>query len=380
MRSWHNYCLMVVAACVASGLLSACGARLPGHYDSLPYRAAAGVNVDQGSGTSTAFYVTNRKPDGGGASTPYSSRRSDRIHYGTCDVRVPRVHTIGSDEVSAALSRVGVRPKAGHLEVTATREAQSPDAFFATLNQSVGTNPPKDVLLLVHGYNKSFAGPVARAAELAYDLGAPIVPIAYCWTSQGTFEGYPSDENDVDFAGRQLAVFIGQLLDGVPPGTRLHLVGHSMGARVMTQALARLRAARNFAGGTKPFKNLVFAAPDVDAAEFKSRILDDGVVGLADRTTCYAVVYDRALRASEYVHGRAYPRAGTAGVSILVIPGVDTVDVSLNDASIVGHSYYADNRAVIHDLHMLLVLDAPPERRNLYWAKKGNLTYYLIRP
>jgi esterase/lipase superfamily enzyme len=118
----------------------------------------------------------------------------------------------------------------------------------------------------------------------------------------------------------------------------------------------------------------------MDAAEFASRMSDDGLTGLAARTTLYAGYNDRALEFSERIHGRTYPRAGRAGKSIVVAPGIDTIDVSLNDASLTGHSYYGDNRAVIQDLFMLLILGAAPEQRNLFHATKDGLRYWLIRP
>jgi esterase/lipase superfamily enzyme len=375
-------------------LLGGCGANLPGHYTKLDYRAPAGVDVtagDAAGGSTTAFYVTNREPTGTTAAQAYSERRSAVIHYGRSDVKVPRVHNLGRDVVTEQLSRALNRPQPGHFEVRSSSEFAAAgggpdvDAFFGALAAALGETPDKDVIVLVHGYNSSFAGPVARAAELAYGLGTRAVPVAYCWTSRAATERYTHDENDVDFAARQLATFLAQMtarLGSVAPAARVHVVGHSMGTRVLTQALARVKASLPppAAGQAPPFKNLVFAAADVDAAEFAARMVDDGLARLAARTTLYAAYNDRALVASEYVHGREYPRAGRAGAGLLVLPGVDTVDVSLNDASVVGHSYYGDNRAVVYDLHMLLVLDLPPAKRNLYRAEKGGLPYWLIRP
>ena len=85
---------------------------------------------------------------------------------------------------------------------------------------------------------------------------------------------------------------------------------------------------------------VIFAAPDIDrdrfiqlAAKFK---------GCAARFTLYASSRDVALLASKFVHG--YPRAGEAGEALLVVDGVDTIDASLVDTSLVGlrHSYFGD--------------------------------------
>lgn len=371
--------LPCLAAAAAALMLIGCGAPLPGYYDTLDYRTAAGIATTQGAGTMVAFYATNRQPAGGSVEV-YGAARGDGLRYGSCDVRIPRIHHIGSDVITEQLSRAAGRPAPEPLVVTATRESTDSAAFFAELNAAVRQTPRGDVLVLVHGYNNSFSGPVARAAGLACDLGYPMVPVAYCWTSQATYQDYLTDENDVDLAARQLAVFLGQLIDAVPADARLHLVAHSMGSRVATSALAHLQAARRFGAGAKPFRNLVFAAADIDAAEFRARMSDDGLSDMAVRTTLYASSNDRALDLSTRLHGRRYPRAGQAGQGIVITRGVETIDVSLNDASFVGHGYYGDNRAVIQDLFLLLVHDAPPDQRNLYYADSGGSRYWLIRP
>ena len=46
----------------------------------------------------------------------------------------------------------------------------------------------------------------------------------------------------------------------------------------------------------------------------------------ADRVTLYASSSDEALALSKQVHG--YPRAGESGDQLVVVPGIDTIDVS----------------------------------------------------
>lgn len=383
ITSGRIYGFVLVAT---TALLGGCGGGLPSSYDRA-FETQGGVSTKVGN--VTAFYVTNRRPPEPrtAAAEAYLWRRDAGLHYGTCAVKVPAVHNIGGDVVSEQLSRVWDRPQPGHFEVVSTSPTEPANdpaaaaaAFYESLKTAAG-DPPRDVLILVHGYNNSFAGPVARAAELAYDLGGGMVPVAYCWSSQGQAQGYPHDENDVDLAGRQLAVFVRELRVKLPDA-RLHLIAHSMGSRVTTLALARLKDLLP----ARPLQNLVFAAADIDADEFEARMVDDGLKDLAGRTTLYAAWNDHALQASEALHGRNYPRAGRAGDAILAVGGIDTVDVSLNDASFVGHSYFGDNRAVIQDLFLLLVHDAAPQKRNLYQAvtvkqnKHPGAKYWLIRP
>jgi esterase/lipase superfamily enzyme len=109
-----------------------------------------------------------------------------------------------------------------------------------------------------------------------------------------------------------------------------------MGNRLLTEAFATL--AKPVAGEAH-VRQVVFAAPDVDAATFKEAAHAFG--GKAERFTLYASSRDKALAASKAVH--KYSRAGDAGVDIVVVDTVDTIDASAVDTSLLGHSYYGDN-------------------------------------
>lgn len=69
---------------------------------------------------------------------------------------------------------------------------------------------------------------------------------------------------------------------------------------------------------------------------------------------------DRAIEASRWLHG--FARAGLMPPT-LVVPGVDTVNVTGVDLTMLGHGYVADARAVLTDMHTLITRDAPPDQR-----------------
>jgi len=48
---------------------------------------------------------------------------------------------------------------------------------------------------------------------------------------------------------------------------------------------------------------------------------------------------------------------------ITIVSGMDTIDASKVDTSLIGHSYFADNRSVIADLFSLIRRDAAPTNR-----------------
>ena len=359
---------------VSFALLAGCDTSLPRFYRRLDYRTAADIStIAEQPPPLAAFYVTNRAHDERG----YLPRHGEGLTYGSCDIHIPRDHNIGNDIVTDAITRVGGRPNPQHLTITRTNRSDSADAFFDQLKNALEDTPRKDLVILVHGYNNSFPDVVQRSAEFVYDLGYKMVPLAFSWVSQGTVQGYLQDEDAALDAGPDLAVFLKQLVARIPEA-RIHLIAHSMGSRVVTAALAELQVPA--ADARRPFANVIFAAPDIKASLFTWYLGEKKLTQLGQRTTLYASCFDRPLELSSYLHGKDYPRAGRAAGNVIVLDGLDTIDVSLNDFSPLGHGYYGDNRAVIYDLFMLLVLGAPPANRNLYHADTPAGRYWLVRP
>ncbi len=109
------------------------------------------------------------------------------------------------------------------------------------------------------------------------------------------------------------------------------------------------------------FREVVLTAPDIDADVFR-RDLAPQIVRTADRVTLYASSNDEALRVSKQIHGA--PRAGDSGALLVVVPGIETIDVSGIDTSLLGHSYYGSNGTVLSDLIGLLEHGMPAAQRS----------------
>ena len=121
-----------------------------------------------------------------------------------------------------------------------------------------------------------------------------------------------------------------------------------MGNRCLTNALRRLK---NPAANSNFFREVILAAPDIDAETFQSDILP-AIIPHTSRVTLYASSRDKALEASKLVH--KYKRVGDTDGGVLIMPPMETVDVSSIDTSFDGHSYYGDNSSVISDLYYLI--------------------------
>jgi hypothetical protein len=74
------------------------------------------------------------------------------------------------------------------------------------------------------------------------------------------------------------------------------------------------------------------------------------------------------------------PRAGDAGNDLVVVPGIDTIDVSAGDSSLLGHSYYGESVSVLGDIERLLNDQPPSDREYLQPMPREKLTYWLFRP
>ncbi len=99
----------------------------------------------------------------------------------------------------------------------------------------------------------------------------------------------------------------------------------------------------------------------------------------AQHCTLYASSRDRALLISRYFHN--YQRLGETEPELIVAKGMDTIDASLVDTSLLGHSYVGDVQSIVSDLHDLVIHGKRPMARlGLETLPRGGLTYWTIKP
>jgi esterase/lipase superfamily enzyme len=229
--------------------------------------------------------------------------------------------------------------------------------------------------VFIHGYNVTFEDSCRRTAQIAYDLKFAGAPIMYSWPSEGTVAAYVKDETVIEWSTPNFKRFIVMIAEQTGAMT-VHLIAHSMGSRAIARALDSVVSQRG-KQSSRLFNQVILAAPDIDAGVFRN--LAEAVRTAAERTTVYASSNDGALSLSKRFHG--YARAGDAGANLTVIEGIDTIDASTVDTSLLGHSYYAERSSVIADLFELMVSRRPPrERFYLRERKRDGLIYWEFRP
>jgi len=358
-----------LAAAFITVLLAIAAYRSPRRW--LVGLAACGLLASVALGAATAYYALEPHPAKDVSQRVYGNQRGE-LELGTCRISIPRDHEVGELE-SPSVLRLEFREDPERHVVLLGVEQKPADEFFADLGGCVADSARKEAFVFVHGYNVTFEKAARRTAQLAHDLKFDGAPIFYSWPSQGGLLKYTIDETNVVWTVPHLKQFLVDVARR--SGARsVHLIAHSMGNRALTSALRGL--SYDLDGKGPMFREVVLTAPDIDADVFR-RDIAPAIIGTADRVTLYASSNDEALAASKQVHG--YPRAGESGENMVVVPGIETIDVSAVDTSLLGHTYYGDNDTVLTDLGKLLAESSPPDERHwLRAAALGQLKYWVF--
>jgi esterase/lipase superfamily enzyme len=322
----------------------------------------------------SVYYATNRKTKI--TSKPglvdYSGEPDGKnIHFGVCEVSIPDIHVPG--ELESPLLMWADPNK--HIILQRVTELGKKD-FFDTIGRNAGN---KEILIFIHGYNVSFNKAARRTAQLAYDLKFDGVPLFFSWPSNGNILKYTGDAENVRQSIPAISSFIMDVVDRFKP-ERIHIIAHSMGTYGLTQALSKLSQSYLDKRKSPLFNQLVLAAPDIDAEVFQKEIAPK-ITKLAKRVSLYSSSKDVAMTVSRYYNNQRR-RAGDSDPEIITLEGVDSIDVSRVDTSLVGHSYYGSNNSIITDIRMVLFQKKLEERKFLIPKnnKTTNRMYWFFNP
>jgi esterase/lipase superfamily enzyme/Flp pilus assembly protein TadD len=311
------------------------------------------------------LFATDRKRDLNRPSVTFGGEREEKLSFGIAIVTVPQEQAnIGttsgsrSDNKTSAAQIIEARHLAMHcIEVVGDRQIVA-----AAVHQiDVAKTYPAQALIFVHGYNVSFENAARRVAQIAYDIKFDGATFLFSWPSQERLWGYFSDSDAVDIAADHLRDFLEKIVAETKV-RKIHFVAHSMGNMVLLRALERVtrenQSLRELIG------EIIEAAPDVDQGVYAHmlRTIDpDG-----DRKfTLYASRGDWALRVSGWLRG--FTRAGYISKDKpLVVPGVDTIDISEAGTSIfaLNHDLYSSNPILVADMRRIIEKsERPPDER-----------------
>ncbi len=301
------------------------------------------------------------------------------LNYGTCKISVPKPENRVAGELNRPLSVWVLQAPENaekHFTLQKVSEHKDKDEFYASLNSQLAGTADGASLLFIHGYNVSFEDAVFRTAQLAVDLKFRGAPISFSWPSYADPVKYTFDEQNAEVSIPALRELLEDLATR-SGAKRIHIVAHSMGNRVLAGAL-RSMSPESRVRNKALFREIVLAAPDIDSRVFRSQVLPH-IQDNTQHCTLYASSRDRALMMSRYFHN--YQRLGETEPQLIVANGMDTIDASMVDTSLLGHSYIGDVQSIVSDLHELVVVGKRPTERIWLEAELlGELMYWAIRP
>ena len=196
----------------------------------------------------------------------------------------------------------------------------------------------------------------------------------FSWPSVNRVTGYPIDDNNADWSVPDFKAALTRILTATG-SSEIYIIAHSMGNQVVTQGLIEL--ARTDPTLKTRVRELILAAPDIDAAIFR-RDIAPFLANASTRTTLYASSRDLALTASRSYQG--YARAGDTNGGVIVVPPVETIDASHANDDLLGHSYVASSPSILKDVDLIINQRLPPARRGLAARRGPGGDYWVYAP
>jgi esterase/lipase superfamily enzyme len=212
----------------------------------------------------------------------------------------------------------------------------SREAFLQAVRTRVEAQPAPDdyVLLYVHGFGTGLDECWTHPLHARTRAQSTAPWVAFCWPSHGAgitwprvgsvfVRAYEDDTTAVTASAGAFRQVLRELTDAVG-AERTLVVSHSLGGRLVSEALARPDTS-GAAPPRDPLRGVAFLALDHDAARFGDTLVP-ALQPRAQRLVLYATRRDRALTIARRMHDT--PRAGLAEPAPLVRPGLETVDVT----------------------------------------------------
>lgn len=334
------------------------------------------------------FFGTDRGAATGTPRLDFASTRGRRLELGRALVTVPKAHEVPMVErpwviripLTDIVLYAEAEDPAKHFTLKELEVLTRADLLRIVRERLAASNTFKDhALVFIHGFNTTFQNGLYRTAQIAYDLKFDGAAFLYSWPSGGGVASYTYDRESAGQSVPFMREFL-ELVVKESGAKSVSIIAHSMGNQPFLQVLKDLKSS------SPPgvlINQVILAAPDVDRDNFENIAREIG--GLAQGITLYVAANDRALGISRRFHG-GVPRAGDVPQEgPIVVPGVDTIDVTAvsTDSFGINHSGYAENNALLGDLRALIRTgERPPEKRTPFLERVGTPAgaYWKFQP
>jgi len=321
----------------------------------------------------TVYYATDRQYQTGSRNYGWQPNRTPPyLSYGSVVVSIPEKRAPGELPLPPWYAILSSNDAQKYVLIQGATRLSRAD-FLATVKARLRAAPERHAAFIyIHGYSNSFDDAARRTAQMAVDLDIGALPVFYSWPSKGTLAGYEFDENAAEWTQAHLQAFLADFAEH-SSATDIYIIAHSMGNRPMTLALANLLEQRP---DLLPlFKQVVLAAPDINADVFREQIAPR-FASLKLPATLYASANDKAMRASYSFAD--WDRIGDIRGPVVGIPGMEIVDASAVIMNFMGHDYFASNRVLLTDIATMIKtgqraknrggLKGIPSQAPQYWA------------
>jgi esterase/lipase superfamily enzyme len=319
--------------------------------------APRGAMVFAPSPTGTQHEIlvgTTRLPLAGGVD--FGRGRSADLSFASYTVAVPPSHEPGQVEWPDATPD----PAQDFVITDHQRYANAP-AFSRAVAAKARALPSgqREAVIFVHGYNTNMAEGLYRFTQMQHDFELPSIPILYSWPSAASGSDYLYDRDSILFARSGLETLINQI--SRTPVERIVLVGHSMGAQLLMEAL-RQRVIRT--GALWPKLRMVnLIAPDLDIDLFHAQARDIG--RLPQPFVVFTSGRDRALQFSQWLSGSDHKLGTVENLDQLA-----DLDITVVDTTAIGGAGVDPHLTAVTSPWMISVLK----------GLQGNRRFNLDRP
>ncbi len=207
------------------------------------------------------------------------------------------------------------------------RDIAADDNFWKHLSEKVKIEKEHRVFVYIHGFASSGENALYSTGVLASQLEAPVV--AFTWPSAGkvgsNFFGSNSPRSlfrrdrmiiDSPEVMNDLTQLIHQMRTQLPPDTKIGLIAHSLGNRLMTRYLD--------GDAQDKLDSVYFVAPDVAAKLFLSALPD--ISTKSNHVCVYMNKRDRVLGASSLNSMFELSSGRKLGKATVKAPGIDFID------------------------------------------------------
>jgi len=235
------------------------------------------------------------------------------------------------------------------------------EEFFDGLDSSIAT----EIIFYIHGYSnlpEKSIFPKTQELQQLFDLSSGkkvlVVPLIWpCDNDFGAIQDYFDDQKAADASDMSFMRFFEMLLDWLkqrlsPPNSntpfnkKLHILTHSMGARVLMGATNRAVDYYQLNGLPQVFNYIFLSAPDIVNEAFEPNKRGQWIPTAANNVVVYHASDDWALRASIAANAFSSKRLGQRGPEdINKVPSnvfaLDCSDFNQKYDTFIGHGYFS---------------------------------------